>query len=55
MTSEIAKAFGIITKNTGLMIGIKPADQKTLEKFKNGTYTGFSIGGRRGIDEDVEE
>lgn len=54
MTTEIAKAFGITTKSTGLMIGIKPKDQKTLEKYKNGTYTGFSIGGVR-VDDDLLE
>lgn len=53
MTTEIAKAFGITTKNTGLMIGIKPQDPQTLEKYKNGDYTGFSIGGERGVDEEV--
>lgn len=52
MTEEVAKAFGITTKNTGLMIGIKPQDQKTLAKYKDGTYTGFSIGGQRVTDDD---
>lgn len=51
MTEEIAKAFDIVTKTTGLMIGIKPENQKTLEKFKNGEYNGFSIGGKRVKDE----
>jgi hypothetical protein len=33
------------------MIGVKPASEDTLTKFKDGTYTGFSIGGRRVKDE----
>lgn len=53
MTAEIAKAFGLTTKQTGLMIGVKPADPETLAKFKSGEYTGFSIGGRRVKDEDA--
>jgi len=51
MTADVAKAFGITTKTTGLMIGVKPLRKSTLEKFSDGTYTGFSIGGRREIDE----
>jgi hypothetical protein len=53
MTEDIAKAFGIETKTTGLMIAIKPMDGGMLAKFKDGTYTGFSIGGSRLEDEDV--
>jgi hypothetical protein len=44
MTSEIAKAFGIITHTTGLMIGMK-VSPSVLAKFKSGQYRGFSIGG----------
>lgn len=55
MTAEVAQSFGIITKTTGLMIAIKPKNQKTLEKFKSGEYNGFSIGGQRGEDEEVED
>ena len=54
MTKEIAEAFDIETDQTGLMIAAKPDDPKTLEKFADGTYTGFSIGGRR-IPEHTEE
>jgi len=44
MTPDIAKAYGLITKQSGLMIAIKPtADQ--LAKLKDGTYTGVSIAG----------
>lgn len=45
MTKEIAKAFGVEVKKTGLMIAVRP-DPGMLAKFRDGTYTGFSIGGR---------
>ena len=54
MTAEIAKAFDIETKTTGLMIAMLP-DEDVLEKFKTGEYTGFSIGGSRIEDEEVED
>lgn len=54
LTADIAKAFGIETEKTGWMIGMKP-DPDMLEKFRDGTYTGFSIGGFRGEDIDVED
>jgi hypothetical protein len=55
-TADIASAFGYPnTTKTGLMIGVKPATEETLEKFRNGTYTGFSIGGVRVDDDPVEE
>lgn len=45
MTSDIAKALGITTEKTGLLIAMKPSDPAILAKFKDGSYTGFSIGG----------
>lgn len=45
MTSEIAKSMGIETNLTGLMIAYKPDNEEMLAKFRDGTYTGFSIGG----------
>ena len=53
MTEDIAKAFGVETKTTGLMIAMKPESADMLAKFKDGTYTGFSIGGARLEDEEV--
>lgn len=53
MTDEIAKAFGIRTQKTGLMIGYKPTDEEIAKKFKAGDYTGFSIGGERIVDEEA--
>lgn len=44
MTPDIAKAFGVVTKQSGLMIAIKPTAEQ-LEKLKDGTYTGVSIAG----------
>lgn len=44
LTSDIAEALGIVTKRTGLLIGMKPGPA-VLGKFLDGTYSGFSIGG----------
>lgn len=44
LTEDIAKALGIETPKTGLLIGMKP-NPEHLSKFEDGTYTGFSIGG----------
>lgn len=44
LTTELAKGFGFETKKTGLMIAMRP-NEATFAKFKDGTYTGFSIGG----------
>lgn len=53
LTVEIAKAFGLTTDTTGLMIAMKPDSPEVLRKFREGTYTGFSIGGR-GLREEVK-
>ena len=45
LTPEIAKSFDIVTKRTGLMVGMRPTTE-VLAKFRSGEYTGFSIGGR---------
>jgi hypothetical protein len=50
MTAEVAKAFGITTDTTGLMVAIRPSPE-VFAKFKSGEYTGFSIAG---IGERVE-
>jgi hypothetical protein len=55
MTTDVAKAFGITTDKTGLMIAMRPSSDEMLGKFRDGTYTGFSIGGSRIEDEEVEE
>lgn len=52
LTKDIADSLGIVTKTTGLLIAMKPSAE-VLGKFKDGTYTGFSIGGRYGNVEAV--
>lgn len=54
MTTDVAKAFGMEVPCTGLMIGMKPDSDEILQKFKSGVYTGFSIGGSRIEDEEVD-
>lgn len=54
LTAEVAKAFGIRTDRTGLMVAMAP-DDEMLAKFKSGELTGFSIGGSRGIDRVLED
>ena len=49
-TTDVAKAFGVQTKKTGLKIAMRP-DAAMLAKFKSGELTGFSIGGTRITDE----
>lgn len=55
MTTDVAKAFEIETNQTGLMIAMKPDSKDILEKFATGEYTGFSIGGSRILDEEIED
>jgi hypothetical protein len=54
LTTEIAKSFNLETNQTGLMIAMKPDSDEILEKFRTGEYTGFSIGGSRILDEEVD-
>lgn len=53
LTQEIAQSMDIVAKKTGLLIAIKP-EEEMLTKFRTGELTGFSIGGRRGEDEEVD-
>ncbi len=55
MTADIAKAFGMLTRQTGLMIALRPSDDEMLKKFQMGELTGFSIGGDRIEDEEVPD
>jgi hypothetical protein len=55
LTADIAKAMEIETKFTGLMIAMKPHSPEILEKFKSGEYSGFSIGGKRVVDEEIDD
>lgn len=44
LTTDIAKAMGVESKRSGLMIGYKPPPD-VLAKFVSGAYSGFSIEG----------
>lgn len=55
LTGDIAKAFDIETGRTGLIIAIRPDDDEMLRKFRDGELTGFSIGGKRVLDEEVDD
>lgn len=46
LTTDIAKSLGIQTEKTGLLVAYKPPAD-VLAKFRDGTYTGFSIEGGR--------
>lgn len=52
LTTEIADALAIKTRDTGLLVAIRPS-KTVLQKFKSGEYTGFSIGGTRVIDREA--
>ncbi len=54
MTTDIAKAFDVLTQRTGFMIAVR-ANSDMLEKFQLGELTGFSIGGERIEDEEVPD
>lgn len=53
MTTDIAKAMGITTEQTGFMVGYHPT-KAVLAKFLDGTYTGFSIEGLRDLSKAEE-
>lgn len=54
MTTEIAKALDMTVKKTGLIVAYKP-EADILQKFKDGTITGFSIEGARVEYEEIED
>lgn len=55
MTEDVAKGYGIDTQGKyGLLVAAK-FDEETVQKFADGTYTGFSIGGLYGDFEEVED
>ena len=54
MTYEIAESLGIEISKSGLLIGMKPDDEELIGKYLSGEYTGFSIGGRRITDIEVD-
>ena len=54
LTTDIAKALGIQTEQTGWIVGIRPSPE-VLKLYKSGERRGFSIGGYRGEDEEVDD
>lgn len=44
LLADVAKALGITTKRTGALVALKP-DAAMMAKYKDGTLTGFSMGG----------
>ena len=54
VTEETKEAFGIECDRTGLMVAVRP-DADTLEKFADGTLTGFSIGGAYLVNEEASD
>lgn len=50
LTAEIAKSLNITTKTTGVLIGVKPDDPSTLDRFGVDLH-GFSVGGFGTIEE----
>lgn len=54
MTTDVAKSLDIQVKQTGALVAMKPDSESTLQKFRDGTFTGFSIGGIKPVFEDAE-
>lgn len=52
LTTEMAKALDITTRQTGFLIGMRPSAD-VLAKYKSGERRGYSIGGYRVRDEEV--
>lgn len=55
MTTEIAAAMDITVSKTGLLVGIKVDNDDIISRFRQGIYTGFSIGGVVNQSEMVDE
>ena len=45
LTDDLAKSFGIECNKRGWLVGMIPDSDDILHKYRNGTYSGFSIGG----------
>jgi cation transport regulator ChaB len=53
LTDDISAALGVQVDREGWIVGYKVDDPEILAKVKDGTFTGFSIGGRA-IQEEVD-
>jgi hypothetical protein len=49
--ADVNKAMGVAPDATGLWVGVKVDDAATLKKFRDGTLTGFSIGGMADLED----
>lgn len=49
LTTEIAKAFGIQTTRTGLLVG-QQVEAETFKRFESGELRGFSIEASGGVE-----
>lgn len=47
LTEDICEKMDIKSGMTGMIVGAHVRDKEALQKFKNGEYTGFSIEGKR--------
>lgn len=54
MTEDIMKAMRINSQTTGLMVAVKPTSKQLIEAAEQGILQGFSIGGYRLVDEEVD-
>ena len=54
LSQEVADIYKVQTEQTGWMVAVAPYPGM-LAKFQSGEFTGFSVGGRRILDEVVED
>jgi hypothetical protein len=45
LTADIARSLGLNVEKTGLLVGVRIENESVLRSVKDGTLTGFSIGG----------
>lgn len=45
MTQDIMKALGIECEQTGVIVAMRPDSDDLMKRYRDGDYTGFSIGG----------
>ncbi len=55
LTQEIGASLGITVEREGLLIGYKPDDPEIIKQTKAGVYKGFSIGGQRIHDVEIDD
>lgn len=50
MTLDVMKAMGLQSEKTGVMIAMKPDGDEILKRYRDKSWTGFSIGGRASFE-----